>query len=87
MLSILWRCLHGARDRHDSRDLRGGFRRLFRFNGTAANSLALASMCRSYHSVVCHETSHIETDECGAAEFFSNGTKILVTSPNSCVIG
>ena len=44
-------------------------------------------MCRSYHSVVCHETSHIETDECGAAEFFSNGTKILVTSPNSCVIG
>jgi threonine aldolase len=35
----------------------------FVFNGTAANSLALASMCRSYHSVVCHETSHIETDE------------------------
>ncbi len=50
----------------------------FVFNGTAANSLALASMCRSYHSVVCHETSHIETDECGAPEFFSNGTKILV---------
>jgi threonine aldolase len=52
----------------------------FVFNGTAANSLALASMCRSYHSVVCHETAHIETDECGAPEFFSNGTKILVTS-------
>jgi threonine aldolase len=51
----------------------------FVFNGTAANSLALASMCRSYHSVVCHETSHIETDECGAPEFFSNGTKILLT--------
>jgi threonine aldolase len=52
----------------------------FVFNGTAANSLALASMCRSYHSVVCHECSHIETDECGAPEFFSNGTKILVTT-------
>ena len=52
----------------------------FVFNGTAANSLALASMCHSYHSVVCHETSHIETDECGAPEFFSNGTKILLTS-------
>ena len=52
----------------------------FVFNGTAANSLALASMCRSYHSVVCHEISHIETDECGAPEFFSNGTKILVTA-------
>jgi len=50
----------------------------FVFNGTAANSLALASLCRSYHSVVCHEMAHIETDECGAPEFFSNGTKILL---------
>jgi threonine aldolase len=50
----------------------------FVFNGTAANSLALASLCNSYHSVICHETSHVETDECGAAEFFSNGTKILL---------
>ena len=49
----------------------------FVFNGTAANSLALASLCRSYHSVVCHEVAHVETDECGAPEFFSNGTKIL----------
>lgn len=50
----------------------------FVFNGTAANSLALASLCHSYNSIICHETSHIETDECGAAEFFSNGTKILL---------
>jgi threonine aldolase len=50
----------------------------FVFNGTAANSLALASLCQSYHSIICHESSHIETDECGAAEFFSNGTKILL---------
>lgn len=49
----------------------------FVFNGTAANSLALASLCQSYHSVICHETAHIETDECGASEFFSNGTKLL----------
>lgn len=52
----------------------------FVFNGTAANSLALAAMCQSYHSVICHESAHIETDECGAPEFFSNGTKILLTS-------
>ena len=52
----------------------------FVFNGTAANSLALASLCQSYHSVLCHETAHIETDECGAPEFFSNGTKILQVS-------
>jgi threonine aldolase len=49
----------------------------FVFNGTAANSLALASLCKSYHSVLCHERAHVETDECGAPEFFSNGTKIL----------
>ncbi|TVR52275.1 MAG: low specificity L-threonine aldolase [Puniceicoccaceae bacterium] len=50
----------------------------FVFNGTAANSLALASLCRSYHSVICHREAHVEKDECGAAEFFSNGTKILL---------
>lgn len=50
----------------------------FVFNGTAANSLALASLCQSYHSVVTHELSHIETDECGAPEFFSNGSKLLL---------
>lgn len=50
----------------------------FVFTGTAANSLALASLCKSYHSVICHETSHVETDECGASEFFSNGTKVLL---------
>src|SRR5512146_1609329 len=49
----------------------------FVFNGTAANSLSLASLCQSYHSVLCHETAHVETDECGAPEFFSNGTKVL----------
>lgn len=49
----------------------------FVFNGTAANSLALAALCRSYHSVICHELAHVETDECGAPEFFSNGTKLL----------
>src|SRR5512136_1765790 len=49
----------------------------FVFNGTSANSLALASLGQSYHSVVCHEVAHVETDECGAPEFFSNGMKVL----------
>lgn len=49
----------------------------FVFNGTAANALALASLCQSYQSVVVPETAHAETDECGAPEFFSNGTKLL----------
>jgi threonine aldolase len=50
----------------------------FVFNGTAANALSLASLCQSYHSVICHETAHIETDECGAPEFASNGSKLLL---------
>jgi threonine aldolase len=52
----------------------------FVFNGTAANSLALSSLCQSYHSVICHDMAHVETDECGASEFFSNGTKLLTVS-------
>jgi threonine aldolase len=52
----------------------------FVFNGTAANSLALASMCQSYHSVICHELAHVATDECGGPEFFSNGSKLLTAA-------
>ena len=52
----------------------------FVFNGTAANSLALASLCQSYHSVICHQLAHVETDECGAPEFFSNGAKLLAVA-------
>ena len=48
------------------------------FTGTAANSLALASMCQSYHSVICHEFAHIETDECGGPEYASNGAKLIL---------
>jgi threonine aldolase len=58
----------------------------FVFNGTAANSLALSSCCQSYHSILCHELAHVETDECGAPEFFSNGTKVLLLAgPNGKV--
>jgi threonine aldolase len=52
----------------------------FVFNGTSANSLSLASLCRSYHSILCHEQAHIETAECGAPEFFANGSKVLLLS-------
>jgi threonine aldolase len=50
----------------------------FVFNGTSANSLSLASMCQSYHSVLCHELAHVEVAECGAPEFFANGSKVLL---------
>lgn len=50
------------------------------FNGTAANALALAHLCRSFHAVICHEYAHSQTDECGAPEFFSGGAKLLPTA-------
>ena len=48
------------------------------FNGTAANALALAQLCQPFHSVVCHNHAHIQTDECGAPEFFTRGSKLLL---------
>jgi threonine aldolase len=52
----------------------------FAFNGTAANALALSALCQSFHSVICSSVAHVETDECGAPEFFSNGSKLLVAA-------
>src|SRR5437762_11395420 len=50
------------------------------FNGTAANALALAQLCQPFHSVVCHQQAHIQTDECGAPEFFTRGSKLLLVN-------
>jgi threonine aldolase len=50
----------------------------FVFTGTAANALALAQVCPSFHSIICHQNAHIHTDECGAPEFFTSGSKLLV---------
>src|ERR1700694_1447450 len=49
----------------------------FVLNGTAANALTLAQFCRSHHRIICHEVSHVDTDECGAPEFFSGGSKVI----------
>jgi threonine aldolase len=46
--------------------------------GTAANALALSAVCRSHHAIVCHEGAHLQTDECGAPEFFTGGAKLLL---------
>jgi threonine aldolase len=48
----------------------------FAFNGTGANVLALAAVSRSFHSVICSDTAHINVDECGAPERF-NGFKLI----------
>ena len=46
-------------------------------NGTAANALALSTMCQPYGGVLCHEGSHINTDECNAPELFTGGAKLV----------
>src|SRR5689334_7140089 len=51
----------------------------FVFNGTAANALALAQLCRPYHAVIAHALSHIEEDEAGAPALFAGGAKILTS--------
>src|SRR5713226_4858024 len=48
----------------------------FVFNGTAANCLGLKALTNSYHAVICGETAHIYTDECGAPEKFT-GCKLI----------
>lgn len=51
----------------------------FVFNGTGANVLSLLSGTRSYNSVVCVDTAHINVDECGAPEKHL-GAKLLSVS-------
>jgi threonine aldolase len=48
--------------------------------GTAANSLALATVTPPWGAIFCHEDAHIVTDECGAPEFFSAGAKLVTLS-------
>jgi len=46
-------------------------------SGTAANALALATMTPSFGNIYCHKLSHINTDECGAPEFYTGGGKLV----------
>jgi threonine aldolase len=45
--------------------------------GTAANALALAAVTPPWGAVYCHEESHVQTDECGAPEFYAGGAKLI----------
>ena len=52
------------------------------FSGTAANVLCLQSMVRSHQAVICAETAHVYTSECGAAEKHIGCKLLTVPSPN-----
>jgi threonine aldolase len=45
-------------------------------NGSGANVLALSVLLRRHEAVICAESAHINTDECGAPERLT-GTKLL----------
>lgn len=45
--------------------------------GTSANSLALAALTPPFGAIYCHAESHINSDECGAPEFYSGGAKLI----------
>lgn len=46
--------------------------------GTAANCLALATLCPPHGGVVCHREAHIEVDEAGAPGFYLHGAKLIL---------
>lgn len=48
----------------------------FVFNGTGANCLSLLSGSRTYNSIICVDTAHINVDECAAPEKLT-GCKII----------
>ncbi|PIE13981.1 MAG: low specificity L-threonine aldolase [Rhodobacterales bacterium] len=44
--------------------------------GTAANSLALATLADPWQTIFCTDVAHIHEDECNAPEFFTGGAKL-----------
>lgn len=54
----------------------------FVLTGTGANILSLQSVSRSFHSILCAETAHIQVDECGAPEKFTGSKVIPIATSN-----
>lgn len=46
--------------------------------GTAANALSCAVLTQPWGTIFCHRNAHIEEDECGAPEFYTNGSKLTL---------
>jgi len=54
----------------------------FVFTGTAANTLGLSGITRSWNSVIAAHTAHIQQDECGAPEKFAGCKVLTVDTPD-----
>ncbi|HEX2394714.1 MAG TPA: low specificity L-threonine aldolase [Bacteroidales bacterium] len=50
----------------------------FVLTGTGANVLSLSSVTRPYNAVICADTAHIQSDECGAPEKFTDCKLIAI---------
>lgn len=46
-------------------------------SGTAANAIALATLCRPFEAVLAHEHAHVVTDETGAPGYFGHGLGLI----------
>lgn len=77
---------YGAEDLTET--VRNGIREMFEApdaavflvgTGSSTNSLLLATMVEPFQTVFCGPLAHIHTDECGAPEFFTGGSKLTLT--------
>jgi threonine aldolase len=50
--------------------------------GTAANVLSLQLLVQPHEAVICAQTAHIESDECGAPERYLGCKLLLVSTPD-----
>src|SRR5271167_3604181 len=46
-------------------------------SGTAGNALTIAALTAPHEAVICHQGSHIATDETGAPGFFGSGVGLI----------
>jgi threonine aldolase len=70
-----------ARAAQDLCEAFGAAGAFFVFNGTAANVLGVSLLLRPFEAVICAESSHLNVDECGAAERVL-GSKLLTVPTN-----
>jgi threonine aldolase len=54
----------------------------FVFNGTGANLVGLSLLLRPYEAVICAESAHLNTDECGAPERLLGSKLLTVATPD-----
>lgn len=60
----------------------GGCEAAFVLTGTGANVIALQNYLRSFHAVFCAHTAHINVDECGAVQKFTQARLKVIDTPD-----